>query len=470
MKTFKIFNHTISFDDGLVDYIEIMQEAHLYKCKFHERYMPKSQKKVASTEEFALYVQELFENGFSEEFIKASEEIVNLYIKYGIYDMSKELVQTKNLHSLSVHVEKMKPIMKEIEVFASQVKQGVVNIEEKWQNIVNEAVPGHYFDVYSSSFSDILLNDYFNHKEERRVEKKRQRLYTENASKTMNDYLSQIIPLCQEYINQMQNLIYEDVMLAIDNMYKNCAMDLYSKGKISSFTQYTDSVKSDAILDNISKITSNEVIEEQLANLLQKDSFNPLVHLKIVEYITDNDINQYSEIIKFLKLESIIFYFYVEEYAKGQQQNRVLSDNCLIILKSVKDTLNMGIISQDGSSFYYTDDTFKEVISSTKIYFECLKNIFGVDNKFINEKEQDMFMTAIKEATKGTNLVYDRSFTHVDYNYLCEFWEKAKKQRNSTVKRQEITQDISNSFFNWIKKHILLTLMIIIAIILLIFF
>ena len=35
-----------------------------------------------------------------------------------------------------------------------------------------------------------------------------------------------------------------------------------------------------------------------------------------------------------------------------------------------------------------------------------------------------MFMNAIKEATKGTNLVYDRSFTHVDYNYLCEFWVK----------------------------------------------
>ena len=39
-----------------------------------------------------------------------------------------------------------------------------------------------------------------------------------------------------------------------------------------------------------------------------------------------------------------------------------------------------------------------------------------------------MFMTAIKEASKGTNLVYDRSITRLDYNYLCEFWEKTRKQ------------------------------------------
>ena len=469
MKTFKILNHTISFDEGLKDYIQIMQYAQSYKNNFNERYMAKPQKNITSTEDFALYVQELYNNGFAEEYMRLSEEIVNVYIKYGIYDMSKEMIQAKNTRSLSAHLEKLNPIIEEIETFASQVRQGVVDIEAKWQNIVDEAVPGHYFNVYSSSYSDILLNDYFNHKEEKRVEKKRQRLYTENASKTVNDYLSQIIPLCQEYINQIQNLIYEDVMQAIDNMYKNCAMDLAIKGKISSFTQYTDSFKSNAILENINKITSNEVIEEQLANLLQTDSFNPLVHLKIIEYIIYDDISQYVEIIKFLKLENMIFYFYVENSAKGEQQNKVLNNNCLTILKSVKDTLNMGIISKEDSAFNYTDDTFAETIMATKIYFECLKNIFGTDDKLINEKEQNMFMTAIKEASKGTNLVYDRSITHLDYNYLCEFWDKAKKQRNATIKRQEITQDISNSFANWVKKHIMLTLIIIIAIILIIF-
>lgn len=106
------------------------------------------------------------------------------------------------------------------------------------------------------------------------------------------------------------------------------------------------------------------------------------------------------------------------------------------------------------NNFNYTDDAFVETIIATKIYFECLKNIFGVDDKLISEKEQNMFITAIKEASKGTNLVYDRNITRLDYNYLCEFWNKARNQRNATIKRQEITQNISNSFANWVKNHI----------------
>lgn len=466
MKTFKILNHTLSFDEGIIDYIKIMQDANSYKQNFNDRYMSKPQKNITSLEDFALYVQELYNNGFSQEYMRLSEELINLYIKYGIYDMSKDMIQAKNLSSVNAHLQKMKPIIDEIAVFASQVKQGVVDIENKWQSIVDEAVPGHYFDVYSPYYSDIVMNEWFNNREKERVEKKRQRLYTENAGKTVNDYLSQVLPLCEEYINKIQQLIYEDVIQAIDTMYKNCAMDLVARGKISSFSQYTDSFKSSAILDNINKITSKEVIEEQLVNLLQIDSLNPLIHLKIVEYITDNDIPEYVEIIKFLKLENLILYIYVEDSCKGEQQNKELNNKCLTILKSVKDSLDMGFISKEATNFNYTDDTFIETIIATKIYFECVKNILGTDNKLINEKEQSMFITAIKEASKGTNLVYDRSITHIDYNYLCEFWEKAKKKRNFTMKSKEVTQNVSRSLVNWIGKHIkgIIIFIIIIAI------
>lgn len=466
MKTFKILNHTVSFDDGLNDYIQIMQYAQSYKLTFHERYISKPQNPMTSLEDFVLYVQELYNNGFAREYMKLSEEIVNLYIKYGIYDMSKEIVEIKNTRFLSAHLEKLSYILEEIETFLSQAKQGMIDIEAKWKNIVEEAVPGNYFTVYSSSYSDILLNDYFNHKEEKRVAKKRQRLYDENVGKTTNDFLSQIIPLCREYINKIQNLIYEDFMQTIDDMYKNCAMDLFAKGKISSFIQYTDNSNSDGILNNINKITSSEVIAEQLSHLLQIDSFNQLVHYKIIEYITANDIPQYVEIVKFFRFENMIFYFYVENSAKGEQKNKVFNNNCLAILRAVKDTLNMGIVSKDTNSFSYTDDAFPVTIVALKTYFECIKNIFGFDDKFINEKEQSMFITAIKEASKGTNLVYDGSIMNLDYNYLYEFWYKAKKQRESTAKRQEFVQNILSSLINWAKNHILFIVIIIILIIL----
>jgi len=468
MRTFKILNNTVSFDDELIEYIEIVQIGQSYKVNFNDRYMAKPKENITKIGDFALYIQELY-NSFEEEYIKLAEELVNLYIKYGIYDMSKELIIAKNTLPLSKHVERMTPITNEISIFISQVKQGVVDIEEKWQSIVGEAIPGHYFNVYSSSYSDILLNDYFNNKEEKRVEKKRQRLYTENASKTVNDYLSQIVPLCEEYISKIKQVIYDDIIEMIDDIYKNCAMDLATRGKISSFSQYTDNFKSSATLDNINKITSKEVIEEQLVNLLQTDSLNPLIHLKIVEYITYSDIPEYVEIIKFLKLENLILYIYVEDSAKRELQNKELTNKCSTILKSVKDSLDMGFISKETTNFNYIDDTFIETITATKTYFECIKNIFGADNKIINEKEQNTFITAIKEASKGTNLTYDRSITRLDYNYLCEFWEKAKKQRNSTIKRQEITQNVSNNFANWVKNHIMLTIIIIIIIALLLF-
>lgn len=464
MKNFNILNHTISFDEGFVDYIEIMQESQKYKVNFNNRYMSKPKKNIVKMEDFAVYVQELYNNGFAEEYIKLSEEIINIYIKYGIYDMSKELIQATNTSSLNTHLKRLEPILDEIAEFASQVAQGVVDIEAKWKNIVDDAVPGLYFNMYSSSYTDILLNDYFNHKEEKRVEKKRQRLYTENASKTVNDYLSQVIPLCYEYINKIQQIIYEDVIEATDTMYRKCAMDLVAKGKIAPFGQYTDNFKSSAILDNINKITSKEIIEEQLVNVLQIDSLNPLVHLKIAEYITYNDIPEYIEIIKFLKLENLILYIYLDDSSKGEEGNKELNNKCLTILKSLKDNLNIEAISSENASFCFTDDVFIESIKEAKIYFECLKNIFGADNKIINEKEQSIFLTAIKEASKGTNLVYDRSITRLDYNYLCEFWEKARKQCKSTIKRQEITQNVSNSFINWVKNHIKLIIIIIIII------
>lgn len=464
MKTFKILNNTLSFDEGIIDYLEIMQESQNYKFNFDNRYWAKPQKSMTTLEDFGLYIQELYNNGFAEEYMKLSEEIVKLYIKYGIYDMAKEMIQAKNARSLSAHLEKLDPIFEEVTIFISQVQQGVVDLEAKWKSIVDEAVPGHYFNMYSSSYTDLLLNDYFNHKEEKRVENKRQRLYAENASKTVNDYMRQVMPLCEEYINKIEQLIYEDVIEAINTMYKNFALDLVARGKISAFSQYTDSFKSSAILDNINKITSKEVIVEQLVNVLQIDPLNPDIHFKIIDYITDNDIPEYVEIIKFIKLENLIFYIYANDYSKGKECNK-----CLTILKAVKDSLDVESILRQIASFNYADDVFIENIKATKIYFECLKNIYGADNKIINEKEQSMFLTAIKEASKGTNLVYDRSITRLDYNYLCEFWERARKQRNVTIKRQEITTDISNSFANWLKNHIILTIIIIIIIALLIF-
>lgn len=455
MKTFKILNNTVSFDEGLSDYIEIMQDAQSYKVNFDDKYWATPPRAIITVEDFMTYIQEI-EPFFQNEFVKIAEELVKFYIKHEIYDVSKDWIVMKNATSLNKHNENMQPIYDYIEDFTIQIQQSISEIKSSWNNAVNNAITGHYFNVYSPYYSDILLNDYFNHKEEKRVEKTRQQLYAKNVNEALRDYSKQVIDTCQKIQIKIQETLYEDIIEMIEDMYNNCAIDLFAREKISSFSQYADSYKSRALLDNIDKITSKKVVEEQLVNLLQKDSFNLDIHSKIIEYIAYNDIPEYIEIIKFLQWQNAIFSIYLGEYLKGNDGNKEFNDKCLNILKAMTDIFDIETLLKGtfSSVSNYTDDVFLNNIRLTKRYFECLKEIFGADNKIINEKEQNMFITAIKEVSKGTNLTYDGSISRLDYNHLCEFWDKARKQRNTTIKMQEITQDISNSFANWIKNHI----------------
>ena len=139
------------------------------------------------------------------------------------------------------------------------------------------------------------------------------------------------------------------------------------------------------------------------------------------------------------------------------------------ILKSLTDVIDIDFLFYSLLNFsecYYIDSVFLTNIKTTRICFECFKDVFGSDNKIINEKEQSMFVTAIKEVSKGTDLVYDGSISRFDYNYLCEFWEKAKNQRNATIKRKEITDNVSNTFANWAANNIKTIIILIIIFIL----
>ena len=118
MKTFKILNKTVSFDDGIIDYIDIVQQGQSYILDFDNRYRNTPQKQINTMEDFGLYVNELADY-VPKEYIKISEELVNLYIKYNIYDMSPALIQTNYARFLNKHVERMKPIVNEIATFVT---------------------------------------------------------------------------------------------------------------------------------------------------------------------------------------------------------------------------------------------------------------------------------------------------------------------------------------------------------------
>src|SRR5699024_5473869 len=106
-------------------------------------------------------------------------------------------------------------------------------IQKVTANNVNEAVQGHYFDVYSPYYSDIVMNDWFNNKEKSRVEKKRETLYKQEVSKSFNEIDERFLYRAKFE----QEKYYKEIRQCIENlilpMYEDCINDLVSRGKIS---------------------------------------------------------------------------------------------------------------------------------------------------------------------------------------------------------------------------------------------
>lgn len=468
MKTFTILDNPVSFDEGLLNYIEIMKESQQCKIDFNNRYMDRPKRKISSMEDFALSVKDICNNEYANEFMIISECILKVYAKFGIYDMNSNLIKALNLSLLRKHLQKMNPILEEISEFTAQVNQELQVIQEKWKGYVNDAIRGNYFTVYSTDYSDLWLNEMFNLKEKDRVEKKRQKLYEVNVNKTTNEYLNQVMELCAQYIAQLEELDYNDIMETIDDMYKKCANDLVAKGKISPFNSYINDTAGNAIIHNIEvgNLTDSKIIKEQLIKALQIDSFNVMVHHKIIEYLHESDIQEYIKIIKFLRFENGIFAIYSDNYTTSGNFNNELNNKCIKILKEVKEELQIEKVITATTNLKCTDNNFDECLSSLQIIYKLLKNIYGTDNQRINEEERKAFAKVAKEAGAGTDLIYDGSLTNLNYDYLREFYAKAKKEREQIKHKKEV----SSKFLNWSKKHIKSIIIFIIVIILTIYF
>lgn len=447
MKTFKILNHTISFDEDLANYKDIMNKAIDYRTNFLIRYLGLELIELKSYSDFFVF-QEYMYNYFIEEVSNLTKSILQIYVDYKIYDMTSELIQQRN----SDKITSAQKVFNTMNYFAKNLYNAVAeeksSIQESTANNVNEAIQGHYFDVYSPYYSDIVMNEWFNNREKNRVEKKREQLYKQEVSKSFNQ-------LDERFLTRAkfeQKKYYKEIRQCIENlippMYEDCIKDLATRGKISNgIYENLQTSKALAINENINLIKNKDELEQQLILALQLDPCICETHIKIIEYISDDDMQEYIELIKFLKLaEYEIFKIYLNDNNNSK---------CLSILKKLTNSINIdrivgGLLCRNE----FTLEGLQIDIKYTEQCFKTIKDIFGVENSYINQIEQDFFELLIKRISSGTNLVYDRSISRLDYNYLYEFWDKARKQHNATIERQEIIQDISNSFANWIKNHI----------------
>ena len=459
MKNFKIFNNVVSFDEDLVNYKNIMDKAIDYRTDFLIRYLGIELVELKSYYDFFVF-QEYMYNYFIEEVSNLTKSILQIYVDYKIYDMTSELVQQRNISKINTELK----IFNEMNYFAKNLNDAVSesksNIQEVTANNVNEAVQGHYFDVYSPYYSDIVMNDWFNNREKNRVEKKREALYKQEVSKSFNQ-------IDERFLNRArfeQEKYYKEIRQSIENliipMYEDCIKDLATRGKISNgIYENLQTPKALAINENINLIRNKEELEKQLTIALQLDPYVRETHTKIINYISVNDIEEYIELIKFLNVaEDDIFVIYLLDY-----NNHIENTKCLSILKKLTDNMNIdrmvsGLLCRNE----YTPESFQLDISYTEKCFKALKNIWGTENSVINKLEKETFMSMIKMISAGSNLVYDGSINFLDYQKLYELFLKREKQ----YKVKEAEPKVAISIGTWIGKHIkgIIIFIIIIAI------
>lgn len=446
MKTFKILNRTVSFDDGLSAYKYIMNKGIDYRTEFLIRYLSLETEEFQTYSDFFMFQNTMY-NYFQNEVSQLIDSILQVYVDYKIYDMTSELVQQRNISKINAE----RKIFNEMNYFAKNLNDAVSesksDIQDITANNVNEAVKGHYFDVYSPYYSDIVMNDWFNNREKNRVEKKRERLYQQEVSKSFNQIDERFLIRAKFE----QKKYYKEIRQCIENlilpMYEDCFKDLVSRGKISyNVLENLQTSKALAISQNIKKIRNKEDLYQQLIIALQYDPYICEIHAEIINNILDSEIQEYIELIKFIRAEDEIFKIYLMDY-----NNHVENSKCLNILKKLTDNMNIdrmvsGLLCRNE----YTPESFQIDISYTETCFKALKNIFGTENSVLNKLEQEIFMSMIKMISAGSNLVYDGSINFLDYQKLYEFFLKREKQ----YKAKEVEQKVSISIGTWIRKHI----------------
>ena len=119
MKTFKIFNNTVSFDEDLVIYKNIMDKAINYRTEFLIRYLGIELVELKSYSDFFVF-QEYMYNYFIEEVSKLTKSILQIYIDYKIYDMTSDLVQQRNITKINNELK----IFNEMNYFAKNLNDG----------------------------------------------------------------------------------------------------------------------------------------------------------------------------------------------------------------------------------------------------------------------------------------------------------------------------------------------------------
>lgn len=314
METFNILGKSITFNEDFSKYLNI--NAHKQKlCNEYTTKYHAMNTYVNNLEELYEYINNLSEL-MKNTFTNSADEVLNLLTNYQIFD--------KSLSEILSNCKWANSYFKNIE----EVSQGIQEFLKKQEKDIQEtaleaadSVEYNQLNVWSSSGWDLFVADLINIGEERKAEKKQERIYKYAVNKQVKAYTK----LNNEYANSQQQTLQEKAFIfgisSINEMFDYCINILISNGKLSlDIKEHLQKEKADNILSNIPRIQDENIKQEQLIIAFEADPFSSEIHSKIMDYIK-NDIEEYIRLVKFIKCEDIILEICQNKCANFNNEN-----------------------------------------------------------------------------------------------------------------------------------------------------
>lgn len=300
MESFQVLNNNISFSDDIKKLVNLHRKEQDSYNEYNLRYISMS-KSVNDINELIDYINDLMEF-MKYEFNYSANKILDIFADYKIFDKKIEdiIIQCTSITEFSRHLE----------YYTSEINKLINKINNYIREVANEAandVEGAYINIISNSVWSLTVADIMNAKEERRVEKEREKRYNWMVKMQTREYYASLNKGAKNLQEEIYKKMYKYGVQAIKEMYHYCIVTLINNNCLAEEVQeYMQEEKSKVILSNLERTNDEEIKKQQLVQSLKYSPFLKEVHACIIEYINENEINEYIKLINLLDIKKDI--------------------------------------------------------------------------------------------------------------------------------------------------------------------
>ena len=300
MESFQILNNNISFYDDIKKLVNLNRKEQDSYNEYNSRYISMN-KPVNDINEIIDYITDLMEF-MKYEFNCSANKILDIFADYKIFD--------KRIEDIIAQCTSITEFSRHLEYYVTEINKLINKINNYIREVANEAandVEGAYINIISNSVWSLTVADIMNAKEERRVEKERERRYNWMVKMQTKEYYDSLNKGAKNLQEEIYRKMYEYGIQAIKEMYHYCIVTLINNNCLAEEVQeYMLEEKSKVILSNLERTNDGEIKKQQLVQSLKYSPFLKEVHSCIIEYINENEINEYIKLINLLDIKEDI--------------------------------------------------------------------------------------------------------------------------------------------------------------------